>query len=144
MKIEAIRLKNFKTFRDTELNHLPNFCVFIGANGTGKSTVFSVFGFLRDAMTSNVNTALAKLGGSRGIQEVRSRNSSGAIEIELKFRDRPNTPLTTYLLQINEDKGRAYVEREILKYRRGSKGQPWHFLDSTKPLGLTAHPDISR
>ena len=95
MKIESIRLKNFKAFRDAELIDLPDFCVFVGANGTGKSTIFSVFGFLKDAITSNVNTALAKLGGSRGFSEVRSRNASGPIEIELKFREKSDMPLTT-------------------------------------------------
>lgn len=77
MKIESIRLKNFNAFKDAELVDLPNFCVVVGANGSGKSTIFSVFGFLRDAMTANVNTALIKLGGSRGFQEVRSRMSEG-------------------------------------------------------------------
>lgn len=85
MKIESIRLKNFKTFRDVEITDIPNFCVFIGANGSGKSTFFSVFGFLQDAMTGAVNSALTKLGGSRGILEVRSRNTAGPVEIELKL-----------------------------------------------------------
>jgi predicted ATPase len=135
MKIESIRLKNFKSFRDAELADLPDFCVIVGANGTGKSTIFQVFGFLRDAMASNVNVALTKLGGSRGFKEVRSRNTTGPIEIELKFRAGKESPLTTYFLQINEQQGRAVVEREILKYRRGSSGQPWHFLDFSKGKG---------
>ncbi len=132
MKVEAIRLKNFKSFQDAELLNIPDFCVIIGANGTGKSTLFQVFGFLRDAMASNVNAALGRLGGSRGFREVRSRNSLGPIEIELKFRNKPGSPLTTYILQINEEHGRALVEREVLKYRRGSSGQPWHFLDFSR------------
>ena len=135
MKIESIRLKNFKAFKDAELIDLPNFCVFVGANGTGKSTIFSVFGFLKDAITSNVSTALAKLGGSRGFSEVRSRNATGPIEIELKFREGSDMPLTTYFLQINEENGRVIIEREILKYRRGSGGQPWHFLDFSRGKG---------
>ncbi len=61
MQIESIRLKNFKSFQDSELTDLPKFCVIVGANGTGKSTLFQVFGFLRDAMNSNVNAALARL-----------------------------------------------------------------------------------
>lgn len=95
MKIESIRLKNFKAFQNAELVDIPSFCVFVGANGSGKSTIFSIFGFLRDALTSNVNAALMKLGGNRGFQEVRSRNSKGPIEIEMKFRERPDSPLTT-------------------------------------------------
>lgn len=135
MKIESISLKNFKAFRDVEMKNIPSFCVVVGANGTGKSTIFSIFGFLRDAMTGTVNTALAKLGGSRGLREVRSRGTDGDIEIELKFRDNPGAPIITYYLRIGEQDGRAYVVREILKYRRGSKGQPWHFLDFSNGAG---------
>ena len=135
MKIESIRLKNFKAFQDAEMRDIPDFCVIVGANGTGKSTIFNVFGFLKDALTSNVNTALMRLGGSRGFKEVCSRNSEGPIEIELKFRANPGDPLTTYFLRIGEENGRAVVLREILKYRRGSKGQPWHFLDFSKGKG---------
>ncbi len=135
MKIEFIRLKNFKAFKDTRMANIPNLCVIVGANGTGKSTVFSIFGFLKDALTGNVNTALMKLGGSCGFREVRSRDSNGPIEIELKFRETPDAPLITYFLQIDEKDGRAYIAKEILKYRRGSKGKPWHFLDFANGKG---------
>ncbi|MDO8841393.1 AAA family ATPase [Methanocalculus sp.] len=135
MKIESIRLKNFKAFRDMEMTNIPHFTVIVGANGTGKSTLFSVFGFLKNALSGNVNSALQKLGGSRGFFEVRSRNADGPIEIEIKFRESPEKPLITYFLSINEEKGRAFVEREILKYRRGSHGKPWHFLDFSNGVG---------
>jgi predicted ATPase len=142
LKIESIRLKNFKLFQNAELSDLPNLCVIVGANGTGKSTIFQIFGFLRDAMTSNINAALARLGGSRGFKEVRSRNSQGPIEIELKFRAKSDSPLTTYFLQISERQGKAIVEREILKYRRGSSGQPWHFLDFSKGKGTAVTNEL--
>jgi len=142
MKIESIRLKNFKSFKEAELTDLPNLCIIVGANGTGKSTIFQVFQFLRDAMASNVKASLARLGGSRGFKEIRSRNSQGPIEIEIKFRARPENPLTTYFLQINEKQGKAIVEREILKYRRGSSGQPWHFLDFSKGKGTAVTNEL--
>ncbi|MCG8614352.1 MAG: AAA family ATPase [Pseudomonadales bacterium] len=129
MHIESIRLKNFKSFQDTEMLNIPRFCVVVGANGSGKSTLFSVFEFLREALASNVHTALAKLGGSRGFSEVRSRGAQGNIEIEIKFREHEKSPLVTYFLSVGEMDGRPVVVREILKYRRGSGGQPWHFLD---------------
>ena len=135
MKIESIKLKNFKAFKEAELVDIPGFCIFVGANGSGKSTIFSIFGFLHDALTSNVNAALMKMGGSRGFQEVRSRNSEGPVEIELKFREKPGSPLATYFISIGEENGKAVVEREILKYRRGSGGQPWHFLDFSNGQG---------
>lgn len=138
MKIEFIRLKNYRAFRDVTLKDIPDYCVLVGANGTGKSTLFSVFGFLRDAMSTNVTAALGRLGGSRGFQEVRSRDSSGPIEIELKIRadiGRGRSSLITYELAIDEINGRPMVEREILKYRRGSSGKPWHFLDFSRGNG---------
>lgn len=142
MKIESIALKNFKAFRDVEMKDIPPFCVVIGANGTGKSTLFSVFGFLRDAMNGTVNTALARLGGSRGFSEVRSRNTKGPIEIEIKFRNNYKDPLTTYHLKINEKNNRAFIEREVLKYRRGSRGQPWHFLDFSDGKGTAVTNEL--
>lgn len=142
MQIESIRLKNFKVFQDITMSDIPPFCVIVGANGTGKSTIFQIFGFLRDAMTSNVNVALARLGGSRGFKEVRSRNSTGPIEIELKFRAGKDAPLTTYFLQISDKQGKAIVAREILKYRRGSSGQPWHFLDFSEGKGTAVTNEL--
>jgi len=143
MKLESIRLKNFKAFRDVELRNIPKMCVLVGANGTGKSTLFSVFGFLKDALTEDVHVALTKLGGSRGFQEARSRNTTGPIEIELKFREKDASPLITYSLEIDEENGAPVIKRELLKYRRGSKGQPWHFLDFSKGEGkaVTNEPD---
>jgi predicted ATPase len=138
MRVESIRLKNFRAFRSVDLRDIPPFCVLIGANGAGKSTLFSVFSFLRDAMATNVTAALGRLGGSRGFQEVRSRGCEGPIEIELKIRadiGRPKQSLITYSLIIDEDAGRPVVEREVLKYRRGSGGQPWMFLDFTRGVG---------
>ena len=138
MQIEYIRLKNFRAFRDVTLRDLPRFCVLVGANGSGKSTLFSVFGFLRDAMNSNLTASLGRLGGNRGVAEVRSRNSTGPIEIELKLRvalRQGKTNLITYELHIDEEDGHPVVLREVLKYRRGSSGKPWHFLDFSRGEG---------
>lgn len=138
MRIESIRLKNFRAFQDVHLKDLPGFAVFVGANGTGKSTLFSVFGFLRDAMTTNVTSALGRLGGSRGFREVRSRGCNGPIEIELKFHadlGRGRTNLVTYKLVVDELEGRPVVEQELLQYRRGSSGRPWKFLDFHRGQG---------
>jgi predicted ATPase len=134
MKIEALRVKNFKTFKDIKLTNLPAISVFIGANGTGKTTLFDIFGFLRDSLQDNVKVALQKRGG---FKEVVTRGETGPIEIEIKFREDAGktSPLVTYSLTINLENHQPVVEREILKYRRGQKGKPWHFLDFSKGKG---------
>ena len=147
MQIESIRLKNFRAFQDVTLKNIPRFCVLVGANGTGKSTLFSVFAFLRDAMTTNVSAALGRLGGSRGMAEVRSRGSRGPIEIEIKLRTslaEGRSRLITYEVHIDEVNSRPAVVREILQYRRGSRGKPWRFLDFSNGVGEAVTNELEK
>ena len=133
MRIESIRTKNFKILKDATIRNIPAMAVFLGANGSGKSTFFDIFGFLHDCLTDNVRAALLKRGG---FKEVVSRGQTGPIEFEIKFRSAPGEPLVTYELHINlDDKGLPLVSKELLKYRRGQKGRPWHFLDFSNGVG---------
>lgn len=144
MRIEAIELHNFRAFKNARMINIPRFCVLVGANGSGKSTLFQVFGFLKNAMKDNVSVALTKLGGRKGFREVRSRDCDGPIEITLQFRIREeNSPLTTYYLAIDEnEQGQPFVAREILRYRRGSYGAPWHFLDMQNGRGTAVTNEL--
>lgn len=126
MKIEQIRIQNYKALRDVTVGPLPSMAVFVGANGSGKSTLFDVFSFLQDALLHNVRQALDKRGRYR---EVVSREETGPIHLEIKFRDKAEGPLVTYDLQIGLQGAQPVITRETLKYRRGQHGRPWHFLD---------------
>ncbi len=99
--------------------------VIVGANGTGKSTLFDVFSFLKDALTQNVAAAVARRGG---FGELVSRGEKGPIGVTIKFRESGGR-LATYQLDIANEGGKPVVEREILKFRRGRYGKPWHFVD---------------
>ncbi len=129
MKIESIRLKNFKAFRDVHLKDIPSFLVVVGANGSGKTTLFDVFGFLHDCLKGTVRQALDKRGRFR---EVLSREAdSNTIFIEIQYRMLINGAerLVTYALEITEQNGSPVVQRELLRYKRGRYGSPFHFLD---------------
>ena len=135
MKIESIRLKNFKMFRDVEISDIPSLAVFVGANGCGKTTLFDVFSFLRDALTHNVQVALNKRGG---FDEVRTRDSNDAIEIELQFclKIARRKRLATYGLHIGQDENKAaLIEREFLSYKRRENSKPFRFLDFKRGKG---------
>ena len=60
MIIESIKIQNYKIFQNAEATNIPNMAVFLGKNGTGKTTFFDVFGFLHDCLNQNVNSALSK------------------------------------------------------------------------------------
>ncbi len=131
MQIEQIEIKNYRPFRHAVLGALPRMVVVVGANGSGKSTLYDVFSFLKDALTQNVATAVARRGG---FQELVSRGENGPIGITIKFREKGGR-LATYVLQVAEDSGRVVVHREILRYRRGQYGKPWHFVDFSRGTG---------
>ena len=146
MRIESIRLKNYKLFRDVHITNLPKFGVIVGANGSGKSTLFDVFAFLHDCLTGNVRQALDDRGRFR---EVLSRDTtSDTILIEIQYRmailkvDR----LVTYSLEIGEEKGQAVIRRELLRYKRGPYGSPYHFLDFANGSGyaITNEEDFNK
>lgn len=130
MQIESIEIKNYRLFRDARFVDIPRLCVLVGANGTGKSTLFDVFSFLKDALEMNVGKAVSKRGGYK---ELASRGfADQPIEITLQFRLEITgyERLVTYLLKIEPDAtGRAVVAREVLRYKRGASGKPFHFLD---------------
>ncbi len=134
MIIESIKIENFKVFKKASIKNLPKMAVLLGTNGSGKSTLFDIFGFLSDSLQTNVTIALNKRGG---FQEVITRGSDfnkDLIKFEIKFRnfaaDLEKTPIVTYVLEIGFGKGKVFIYREVLKYRRGQRsGAPWHFLD---------------
>ena len=139
MQIEQIEIKNYRVFRHVGLTMLPPMAVVIGANGTGKSTLFDVFTFLKDALAGNAASAVARRGGFR---ELVSRGKRGPIAITVKFRESGGR-LATYILEIAADGSRVVVGREVLRYRRGQgSGRPWHFVDFSNGKG-TAITDES-
>jgi len=137
MKIEAIRLKNFKAFRDVHLKDIPSFLVVVGANGSGKTTLFDVFGFLHDCLKSNVRQALDKRGRFREVLSRGCNPEKDVILIELQYRMEITgvERLVTYSLEIGENNGTPVVQRELLRYKRGRYGSPYHFLDFSKGEG---------
>ena len=138
MKIESLHIKNFKAYKDARLDNLPAFCVIVGANGTGKSTLFDIFKFINDCLTYNVTKALQQRGG---FKEVVSRGSTPDehIKIELKYRITGKSPLVTYTLVIgfDQEKQKPFVEDERLKYKRGhrGKGKPFEFIQFSRGQG---------
>lgn len=80
MRLTSLRIKNYGCLADVEFQDIPPLAVFVGANGTGKSTLFDVFAFLRDALRDDVRVAIANRGG---FEAVRTTGREGPIQIDL-------------------------------------------------------------
>jgi predicted ATPase len=140
MRIESIKVRNFKALQDIEIRHLTNLTVIVGRNGVGKTSLFDVFEFLHDCLEKNVNFAIQSRGG---FKEVVSRGKEKeTILFEIKFRYDDKEPLITYHLELEHQLTATYVKRELLSFRRGSKESPWNILDFTNGKGIAMVGDL--
>lgn len=125
-RIEELQVENYRALKNLHLKDLTPLTVLLGPNGSGKSTIFDVFAFLSECFTEGLRRAWDRRGR---FKELRTRGAEGPIVIELKYRERPKTPLITYHLEVAESTSGPYLAREWLAWRRGSSGKPFRFLD---------------
>lgn len=131
-RIEELSVKNYRALKDLQLKSLMPLTVFLGPNGSGKSTIFDVFAFLSECFSIGLRKAWDKRGR---FKELRTRGGDGAIVFELKYREKPNSPIITYHLAIDENKKGPYVAEEWLQWRRAQRGQPFKFLNFKEGAG---------
>lgn len=116
MPIESIEIKNYRLFRHAKLVDIPPLCVLIGANGTGKTTLFDVLSFLKDALSTNVTQAVARRGGYRELASFGFANEP--IEIVLTSRLQiagVDCHVTYRLVVVSDSKGSVFVQHETLE-----------------------------
>ncbi len=139
-RIEYLAVQNYRALHDLELKNITPLTVLLGPNGSGKSTVFDVFAFLSECFTVGLRKAWDKRGR---FKELRTRGADGAIEFELKYREKPESPIITYHLAIQEGSRGPYVAAEWLQWRRGRQsGRPFRFLDFERGAGRVISGDM--
>ncbi|QIL38320.1 AAA family ATPase [Pedobacter sp. HDW13] len=94
MKIESIRIENFRSFKDQTIT-LDDYTCFVGPNGAGKSTVFNALNiFFRQSKDSR--TDLSKLVDS----DFHHKNTNNEIKITVTFTelsDQAKADLSNYV-----------------------------------------------
>jgi predicted ATPase len=130
-RLEYMRVQNFRALKYVEFKNIKPLTVLLGPNGSGKSTVFDVFAFLSECFESGLRRAWDRRGRAR---ELKTRGAEGPLVIEIKYSE-PGFPLITYHLAVDERAGAPVVVEEWLRWKRGSRGQPFRFLDYKEGLG---------
>ena len=138
-RIEQLRVRNYRALHDLELKSITPFTVFLGPNGSGKSTIFDVFAFLSECFQLGLRRAWDRRGRFR---ELRTRGEEGPISFELKYREKPQDPIITYYLAIDEGLHGPYVVEESLQWRRGQTGKPFKFLNFKEGIGEVISGDM--
>lgn len=80
MSIERIKVTNFKSFRELEVE-LGKFNVLIGANASGKSNFVQIFKFMKDIASHGLDNAVSMQGG---VEYLRNLNVGAAENFSLK------------------------------------------------------------
>ncbi|MCO5120387.1 MAG: AAA family ATPase [Burkholderiaceae bacterium] len=130
-RIEYLKVHNFRALRELEFKELTPLTVLLGPNGSGKSTVFDVFAFLAECFELGLRRAWDKRGRAK---ELKTRGADGPVTIEIKYRE-AGFPLITYHLAVDERPRGPVVVEEWLRWKRGSRGQPFRFLDYREGQG---------
>jgi predicted ATPase len=137
-RIEYLKVQNFRALREVEFKDLTPLTVLLGPNGSGKSTVFDVFAFLAECFELGLRRAWDKRGRAK---ELKARGGDGPVSIEIKYRE-AGYPLITYHLAVDERAGKPVVVEEWLRWKRGSHGQPFRFLDYREGQGRAVSGEL--
>lgn len=137
-RIEYLKVSNFRALHEVEFKDLTPLTVLLGPNGSGKSTVFDVFAFLAECFEQGLRRAWDKRGRAK---ELKTRGGDGPVTIEIKYREH-GYPLITYHLAVDERGGAPVVVEEWLRWKRGSHGQPFRFLDYREGLGSAVSGEL--
>lgn len=138
-RIENLKVQNYRALRNVEFRDMTPVTVLLGPNGSGKSTVFDVFAFLAECFETGLRRAWERRGRAK---EIITRGGNGPVTIEIKYRERPRTPLITYHLAVEEQAGLPVVVRERLGWKRRSYGAPFRFLEYHRGQGQAVSGEV--
>lgn len=98
MKIESVRIENFRTFKDETIT-FDDYTCFVGPNGAGKSTVMNALNvFFRQYKDSK--TDLSKL----SIDDFHHKNTQSPISITVTFKDLSNNAKESLADYVRQDR----------------------------------------
>lgn len=138
-KILGIAIQNYGLLKNIKMGQLysdqkgiplGNMIAVIGPSGSGKSTLADAFGFIADALITDVETA-CDANNRGGYDFLVSQGCQEPIHFEIYYKENSISRPITYELTIAKDRmGRPYVKEERLRQRRpGNKsGRPLSFL----------------
>jgi predicted ATPase len=90
--LSRIRIHNYKSIRNVTLSNLPNICIFVGANASGKSNFADSIDFLSMVFREGLAGAVRAKGGYANICFRRAKRSQAGLTFGVKATISPETP----------------------------------------------------
>jgi len=122
MGIKRLRIAGFKSIDSIELTDLPNYCVFAGANGAGKSNFFDSLKFASAVIDDGVVKAIRQFRGYRNILHVkRSKEDERSFHFECNTNIEARNVGVDYSLAVYQmNQNPALQERLTIGFPNGS------------------------
>lgn len=117
MRILHIRLQNWRNFASVDVP-LQRRAFLVGANASGKSNLLDAIRFVSEIATPGSGGLAAAVERRQGFSKIRclAARRYPDVSIELACGDDAESPLWTYLLQLNRDnQGRTCITREEVR-----------------------------
>jgi len=114
MKLESLKINNFKSFKDAEIENMNNLCVFTGLNGTGKTTILNLFTFVKECMRSDADKATQLLTGQSDISKLTSGSLEKRFTLTFLFKNQSNDKIFSYIISFGKGEfgeTNVYTER---------------------------------
>ncbi len=114
MSLQSLYIRNFKSIVNTKIDDIPNFAVFAGTNGSGKSNLFEVLEFIRDVIRSGAQHATKKHNGYENIHSHKLKGENAKrFKAVLKFEIKEQT--YKYEMEIKQWNKQPILYETIIK-----------------------------
>jgi predicted ATPase len=130
--IEYLQIRNYKVLHNLELENLTPLTVFIGPNGSGKTTILNALSFLSDCFKTDLNSACQNQGS---LSRIRSNGIGEPLSFKIRYRDPQTHQVMTYFIALAERNNHPLVLEEYLEVTRSphevirilefAEGQGW-------------------
>jgi predicted ATPase len=114
MSLQSLHIKNFKSIVDFKIDNIPNFAVFAGTNGSGKSNIFEALEFIRDIIRNGAQDATKKHNGYENIHSHKLKGDNAKkFKALMEFKIGENT--YTYDLEVRDWHKKPFLLEKVLK-----------------------------
>lgn len=136
--IIRLRVKNFRSLADVDVSLEP-LTIFVGQNGSGKSTIIDALRFMRDAISRDLDAAIMDRGGMSAVRRwsAKGRPYDVTMQVDLRYGDPDQSALqegadtawtASYGFTLgSESRGEFRVKWERLEIQY--RGQPAQVLE---------------
>ncbi|MBR4196796.1 MAG: AAA family ATPase [Synergistaceae bacterium] len=131
--IKRIKIEGFRRLRSVDVEMSP-FMVFVGANGSGKTSFLDAISLLSASASGRLSEKLSEAGGISSLL-TRGKSDRISIDVDIELPEDTagpgNSPLHYHLSIVPRRTGYVIAEEQLLQHRDENRyGRPFMYIDA--------------